>query len=279
MAQQGGALAVGAPTGSSATTTRLTGWETSQSSPEAASSDIDLNETYQYDTRNRLDSWTKEATTYDYDYDELGNLTVHAGNSQIYNDAGRPHAIQLRANGAANYGYDDDGNVTSIAETGSTRCFQFDSANHLVCIDDSVANGCGVSRIHCDVDGQRVLDDHPQPQKYVAFVDDAVRVHRSVSEETKIDILAFGERIAYKRSFDPIRVAGLVPFSLPPTTPYWMVLVGLAGGLAWAQRRGALILVLEQPYPAGVSCVLVVALILIPVPVARPGGGGSNNYY
>lgn len=242
--------------------------------------DIDLNESFEYDTRNRLDAWTKEGTVYDYDYDELGNLTLHGDNTQVYDDAARPHAIKKRMNGNADYAYDPDGNLTSIVSAGSAQYFTFDSANRLVCIDDSVANGCGVSRIHYDVDGRRVLGvDGSSSGWYVAYVDDSVRIDKLTGSDTRIEISAFGERIAYKMSNAPIRTAALIPFSLPSMPPavlHVIALLGLAGLVAWAQRRGALVLVLDRPYAAGVSSVLIVALILYPVPFARAGGGGGD---
>ena len=240
--------------------------------------DIDLNESFEYDSRNRLDTWIKEGTSYDYGYDDLGNLKTHAGAEQLFTDAGRPHAIQDHASGTATYGYDEDGNVTSIVDA-ATRFFTFDSANRLVCVDDSVANGCGVSRIHYDVDGKRVLDDKPNNLDFVAYIDDSVKVNSTLGTLTRIEILAFGERIALKTSPEPMRVAVLIPFSVPPIALHVITLLGLAGLLAWAQRRGTLVLVFERPLPAGVASVLVVALILGPVPIARAGGGGGTAFY
>jgi RHS repeat-associated protein len=57
-----------------------------------------------------------------------------------------------------------------------------------------------------------------------------------------------------------------------------LALLGLAGLLAWAARRGALILVTQRPCQAGLSTVLVVALVLLPLPpLARAGGGGGDS--
>jgi YD repeat-containing protein len=46
--------------------------------------DVNMAESYTYDRRNRLLSWTKGSTTYGYEYDALGNLTNHAGEEQVY---------------------------------------------------------------------------------------------------------------------------------------------------------------------------------------------------
>ena len=139
-----------------------------------------------------------------------------------------------------------------------------------------------MSRIHYDVDGRRVLDDKPIMPDFIAYVDDSVYIDHSLAAiAARIEIRAFGERIAFKKSTDPIRTAGLVPFAVPPTTLYFVALLGLVGLLAWSARRGALVLVLERPGYAGVSAVLVVALLLGPIPVrvARAGGGPGSTIY
>ncbi|MFQ5426755.1 MAG: hypothetical protein ACE5EV_06720, partial [Gaiellales bacterium] len=101
--------------------------------------DIDLNEAYDYDPRNRLASWTKEGTAYSYGYDKLGNLTTHANAPQAFDDPERPHGIQQRgpAGSEVFYSYDADGNVSSIIGPGVTQHFRFDSANRLSCAGTS----------------------------------------------------------------------------------------------------------------------------------------------
>lgn len=245
--------------------------------------DIELDESYTYDSRNRLDSWTKEGTVHAYGYDDLGNLTLHADSTQTFDDTDRPHAVQNRSDGNTDYTYDDDGNVTSIIGVGSTRYFKFDSANRLMCVD-TAPGGCGVSRIFYDVDGRRVLNDRPGSFSYVAYVDDSVREDRSLAAYMQIEIRAFGERIAYKRSGETIRAAGLVPPFVPPRVlPLFASLgfLGLAVLLACAARHGALVLVIERPAQAGLAGVLGVALIFLPIPprLVRAGGGGGASIY
>ena len=89
--------------------------------------DIELTESFSYDSRNRLASWTK-GTARSYAYDELGNLTQHAGAAQTFNDPDRPHALKQRADGAT-YSYDADGNITSIGGGGSKSCVRGKTAS------------------------------------------------------------------------------------------------------------------------------------------------------
>jgi RHS repeat-associated protein len=235
------------------------------------------------DRRNRLAAWTGEGVAHAYGYDDLGNLTNHAGTVQTFDAPGRPHAVQTGASGATTYAHDADGNVTSIQEAGSTRYFQFDSANRLTCAD-TTPGGCALNRLHYDVDGFRVLDDSPASTRFIAFVDDSVRVDGWLALSTQIEIRAFGERIAYKASSDGYRLTSgrpAAPWGLPPGA--WPALFGalaLAGLLAWATQPGAL--VLERPGSAGVAAVLVGLLAIGPLPgprVARAGGGGGASFY
>jgi RHS repeat-associated protein len=245
--------------------------------------DIDLNQSFGYDRRNRLASWT-QGQAHGYGYDELGNLTNNAGTAQAFSET-RPHAIQSGGGGATTYGHDADGNVTSIVGGGSSRYFQFDSASRLVCAD-SVQGGCALSRIHYDVDGKRVFDDDPDSMKFTAFVDDTVNLNGGLLFETRIEIWAFGERIAYKRSGDDFRTSGGLGgapgWGLPPAAFSLLAGMTLLGLLLRAHGRGALVLVIQRPGYAGVSALLVVILVLGPVPgarVSKAGGGGDANFY
>ena len=174
--------------------------------------------------------------------------------------------------------------MTSILATGSTRYFQFDSASRLVCAD-TVQGGCALNRIHYDVDGRRVLDDAPTSMKFTAFVDDSVSLDGGLINATRIEIRAFGERIAYKVSGDGFRTAGgvgAVPWEVPPAALEFLAGLAFVGLLAWLARQGALVLVIQRPGYAGVSAVLVVVLVLGPIPgarVSRAGGGGDANFY
>ena len=101
---------------------------------------------------------------------------------------------------------------------------------------------------------------------------------------TQIEIRAFGERIAYKQSGDDFRTAGSggMPWGVPPAALGLLAGLGLLGLLAALAKQGALVLVIQRPGYAGVSAVLVVALVLGPVPgvrVSRAGGGGEASFY
>jgi YD repeat-containing protein len=73
-------------------------------------------QSYVYDARDRLTSWTLGGTTQSYTYDLIGNLTSKAGISQTYGSTGLgsgtgPH--QARSVGGATYSYDATGNLIS----------------------------------------------------------------------------------------------------------------------------------------------------------------------
>jgi RHS repeat-associated protein len=136
-----------------------------------------------------------------------------------------------------------------------------------------------------DVDGRRVLDDAPASMRFVAFVEDSVSVDGGLYTETRIEIRAFGERVAYKRSGDDFRTAGglgAAPWGVPPAALGGLAGLGLLALLTRLAQQGALVLVIQRPGYAGVAAVLVVVLVLGPlpgVPAARAGGGGDASFY
>ena len=68
--------------------------------------------TYGYDTLDQLVSMTSNGSSFSYQYDSTGNLTVKEGAVQTYGGAGRgPHA--LAAAGGVTFAYDFNGNVAS----------------------------------------------------------------------------------------------------------------------------------------------------------------------
>jgi len=186
----------------------------------SAPGDVDLDESYTYDARNRLDSWTQGDQTRGYAYDALGNLTTKAGEPQAFDDPTRPHALQGRADGTT-YAYDDVGNVTAITGGGSpARHLTFDSANRLVCVDETTPGGCGQARLFHDVDGQKLLDDEPGSSvSYRVYLDGATWVERMGEYVTRIEIHAFGERVAYKTSNAAPRTAPVLPVAWPRVPP------------------------------------------------------------
>jgi len=73
-------------------------------------------QSYTYDDRDRLTSWTLGSTTQNYGYDTIGNLTSKNNVSQTYGASGNgtgagPH--QVRSVGGSAYSYDANGNLTS----------------------------------------------------------------------------------------------------------------------------------------------------------------------
>jgi hypothetical protein len=71
------------------------------------------NQTYGYDHRDRLTSWTLNGTTQSYAYNEIGNLTSKAGvGTYSYPAAGAAPPHTPRAVNGASYSYDLDGDLT-----------------------------------------------------------------------------------------------------------------------------------------------------------------------
>lgn len=98
---------------------------------------VEYGGSYTYDGRNRLETWTPTGGAVSFfSYDALGNLTgksvASAGaENQVFDDPARPHAIQSTAS-ETTYGYDADGNRTSMTGASGTTYYGFDSASRLV---------------------------------------------------------------------------------------------------------------------------------------------------
>ena len=123
---------------------------------ESATPALDMNEVYEYDQRNRISRWTKDVEGHDFGYDDLGNLTLHAGEPQIYNEE-RPYAIARRdLEVDVQYSYDADGNVVSIIGGPTPQHLGYDSANRTVCLGSST--GSCSTRVAYDVNGKRVAE-------------------------------------------------------------------------------------------------------------------------
>jgi YD repeat-containing protein len=75
------------------------------------------NQTYDYDHRDRLTSWTLSGSTQSYAYNPIGNLTTKAGHAYSYGNTLHKHAVTN--DGINGYGYDANGNQTTI--NGATR--------------------------------------------------------------------------------------------------------------------------------------------------------------
>jgi len=176
------------------------------------------------------------------------------------------------------YGYDVNGNVTSIIGPGIDQHLTFDSANRLVCIGMS-PGGCGSNTIHYDVHGKRVVDLR-STAAYEAFVgDDFVYDTTDLNESaSRIEVFAFGERVGMKaKDITTLRTSS--DFALPwdrETLEWWLLLAGL-GLVSYGFARGAFVLVARRPVTAGTAIVVAVT-IAIP-PVSWSGGGGGAVFY
>lgn len=230
--------------------------------------------TYAYDARNRLSGWTREADGQDdrnetFGYDPLGNLTQHGAQPQTFNDPDRPHALKSR--GSKTYDHDGSGN---LARAGN-RYYTFDSADRLIKVGTS-AGGSDVLKVAYDAAGDRVLEWWG-----------ANRIRRYLGpdqvydgSEWRLDILAFGERIAYTVKQRSPATASLEGFALD--VPPWLLALPPAVVLAWclglAIRGGLLVGVARRPGYASLSGVLIVSLVL-PYPSVAGGGGGAVRIY
>src|SRR5262249_33762016 len=88
-------------------------------------------QSFGYDDRNRLSSWTLGGSSQSYAYDSIGNLTSKSGlGSYNYGANGNgtgsgPH--QARQAGGVGYSYDSNGNTTS----GNTWSYHWNADNTL----------------------------------------------------------------------------------------------------------------------------------------------------
>jgi RHS repeat-associated protein len=261
---------------------------TSIAGSESASSPLDMQEAYAYDARNRIERWIKGGTQYDYGYDDLGNLTMHAGRTQTYDDPDRPHAITQRDLVSPssltynyNYNYDDDGNVKSIVGTGASLFFSFDSANRITCLGQG-SNPCE-TRIAYDVHGKRIVEYPSGGNAFVAYVGDAFRYeHNLIVDHATIEIMLDGKRIALKRFRPQLRTATIGLFALRIDSR-WIVggLLGLGATLlVVAIRSGGLVLIQSRPLRAATS-MAAIALVLAPsiAVAAVPTNASLPNYF
>lgn len=94
----------------------------------------------------------------------------------------------------------------------------------------------------------------------------------------EIFITAFGERIARKRISAPaLRTASAGRIRLDPDWLGGIGLLAAATVLAWAARRGALVLVIRRPGHAAVATLAAASLVITPKVWA--GGGGAPEIY
>ena len=228
---------------------------------------------YAYDARNRIAARTRSApglsdTAETFAYDALGNLTAHGGETQRYEHPSKPHALTSR--GAQAYTYDASGN---LARAGG-RHFTFDSADRLACVG-SAAGQCNVLRVVYDAAGERVAEQAGATLR--TFVGpEQVRTIASGVDESRLEITAFGERVAYAILESPRVTAA--PLALDVEVAPWLFALppaaALLGCLALALRAGLLEGVARRPARSGLAGVLIVA-IAVPAPAFAASGAWS----
>jgi RHS repeat-associated protein len=228
---------------------------------------------YSYDARNRIASRTRSApglpdAVDSFAYDALGNLVTNAGETQRFEHPTKPHALTSR--GAVRYEYDASGN---LAQAGG-RYFRFDSANRLVCVG-SGAGRCDLLRAVYDADGERVAEQAGATLR--TFVGpDQVRTIASGVDESRVEITAFGERVAYSILESPR--AAEAPQLFDVEIPLWLLglppAAALAFCLALAIRGGLLAGVARRPACAGLAGALIAA-IAVPSPALASGDAWS----
>ena len=262
----------------------ISGTETGSATPK-----LDVGHSYTYDGRNRIKTWSRAdlpagEDPHSFDYDYLGNLIIHDGEVQLYDDPARPHAITAGSYdsmaGLADtvYSYDADGNVLSILGGPSPRYFEYNSANQTTCISGS-SSTCQ-KRIAYDVYGQRIIEYVPSADGVSVYIGDTfVYEHDSLVDMANVEVMLDGERIALKRFQPALRTASAELESLPLPPP-WLV-GGLAGGaglvlVGWGLRRGAFVLVRERPWRAATALGSASALACLTPAVAWAGGAPPN---
>ncbi|MGH7337712.1 MAG: RHS repeat-associated core domain-containing protein, partial [Myxococcota bacterium] len=229
--------------------------------------------TFAYDAVNRIASRTRSApglaaVSESFSYDALGNLTLLGGEPQRFEHASKPHAITSR--GATTYAHDASGNLARAAG----RHFRFDSADRLVCVG-SAAGQCDVLRAVYDAQGDRVAEQAGATWR--GFIGpEQVRTIADGVDASRLEITAFGERVAYAIIEAP-RVAAALPLfelEVPPWAFAVPPLSALLTCLALALRGGLLAGIARRPVRAGLTAVLVAA-VAIPSPAFAGGGGWS----
>ena len=236
---------------------------------------IPIAESYAYDHRDRLRTWTKEGTAVSYEYDEIGNMTKHAGRTQYYYDPDRPNMLTQLLDGGL-YGHDDDGNVSSITGSGGDRYFAFDSANQLTCAGTS-AGQCNISSFKYDIHGRRLIAMQAGGS-FRIYTGSGFGYHGGTIEQAFIEIEAFGDRLAIKQIPEPgRRTTSLELVPVPPREFWWLAPFAILPLAIWGARRSAFVLVAARPLQAGTAMASAASLLLPSVPLA--GGGGGPTFY
>jgi RHS repeat-associated protein len=108
--------------------------------------------TYEYDSLDRLKSWTLGSTTETYDYNATtGNLETKAGTALAYADTAHKHAATSA--GGNTYTYDANGNQITRVIGADTFNLAYDAENRLV---EVKKNSTTIATFAYDADGVRV---------------------------------------------------------------------------------------------------------------------------
>lgn len=242
--------------------------------------------TFAYDTRNRLEGWTRNGVGESFEYDRLGNLIEHGGAEQRFQHPSKPHAITGREETLAGqlirtdaYQYDATGNIQSVqtqssVSGASAKFYDFDFHGRLTCVSSSAAETCDLLQVVYDLSGRRLYERAGSTTR--RFIgDEYVHITDGSGERTvRTEVFAFGERVA---SFDVV-IGGSGAWTLPPFAydlPLWIPgippLVGLLWCLGLAVRGGLVTGVARRPGTA-VLCSVIITSLVIPVPMI---GGGA----
>jgi RHS repeat-associated protein len=249
---------------------------------------------YDYDERGRLATWTREGEMpVAFHYDTLGNLTDRGGQSQTYLPGDRPHAVRTRP--GFSYDYDASGNTLAQVGASGERHFRFDSAGQLRCMG-SFEGGCNLLKVLYDARGNRLREVAGTTERWYASGNFSYRAGPTGSRRSRVEVTAFGERIAYKQvdggalrtSVDAGAAAALPgappgPPGAPEAPPIQiarvalvligLALVGLAGRSSTTERRPGLV---RPPVAVGLGLAIALAVEPMAPPSASAGGGGSH---
>ena len=83
--------------------------------------------TYTYDKADRLTSWTKGATTTQYDWDDSGNRIKEGAETATFDERNR-----LKQEGATTYSYSPRGTLKTKTTSGQTESLSFDAFDRLI---------------------------------------------------------------------------------------------------------------------------------------------------
>jgi RHS repeat-associated protein len=237
---------------------------------------ITASATFTHDPRNRLASHDLGGTAKHYRYDNLGNLigrdlVAPGGQNQWFNTpyAHRLASAQVAAGSTYTYQHDADGNRTRAGP----QVFDYDALGRLTCSGTDAAP-CSTALTY-DLDGSRIVQTTGEVTRIL--IDDLVEWQKATattSARATLYVHAFGRKIGVKEVTSPTpRTAEVVlgpGLRVPPDAIAWAIGVLLSSGLIVVLvRAGAPAAIARRPLPAGISLVLI--LTMMPIPVAWGG--------